>query len=122
MQAQPAQLIADTALAELIGIESQQRREMATQVASGEAGRLKAEDDQRREECLGPLIGEAQCRGALAVDLTGLGKAGEGRLTEGRIVADSLDVEQTSIGLSADLPQGGQVDQPLADPVSRGRR
>ena len=30
-------------------------------------------------------------------------------------MADSLDVEQTSVGAEADLPQRGQVVQPLAD-------
>lgn len=51
VEAQPAQLL---------GIEPQQWGQMAAQVASGEAGRLQAEDDQRRQQRLGALIGEAQ--------------------------------------------------------------
>jgi hypothetical protein len=31
------------------------------------------------------------------------------------VVADSLNVQQTSVGSEADLPQGGKVFQPLAD-------
>src|SRR5258708_2163611 len=34
-------------------------------------------------------------------------------LAECAVMADSLDVEQTSIGRKADLPQGGEVLQPL---------
>jgi len=30
-------------------------------------------------------------------------------------VADGLDVEETPVGVEADLPERGQVDQPLAD-------
>ncbi len=30
-------------------------------------------------------------------------------------MAESLDVQETSVGFKADLPQSGQVLQPLAD-------
>ena len=35
------------------------------------------------------------------------------------VVADSLDVEETSVGGEADLPQGGQVVSRLPIPKSR---
>ena len=40
---------------------------------------------------------------------------GEGGGAFGGVVADSLDVEQTSVGLKADLPQGWQVRQPFPE-------
>lgn len=39
----------------------------------------------------------------------------KGVFAYGTIVADSLDVQKTSVGLEADLPQGGKVVQPLAN-------
>ena len=36
-------------------------------------------------------------------------------LADGAVVADCLEVQQTSVGLEADLPQSGQVVQPLGD-------
>lgn len=38
----------------------------------------------------------------------------------GRVVAGSLDVQETPVGVEADLPQGGQVGQPFADPEVAG--
>jgi len=35
-------------------------------------------------------------------------------------MAESLDVEQTSVGGKADLPQRGQVGQPFPDPEVAG--
>ena len=34
---------------------------------------------------------------------------------DGTVLADPLDVQETSVGLEADPPQGGQVRQPFAD-------
>jgi len=31
------------------------------------------------------------------------------------VMAESLDVEQTSVGIKADLPQGGKVSQPSSN-------
>jgi hypothetical protein len=39
----------------------------------------------------------------------------EGACALDRVVADGLDAEEASVGLEADLPQGGQVVQPFAD-------
>lgn len=45
---------------------------------------------------------------------------GEGLLGVDRVVAESLDAQQASVGGEADLPQGGQVSQPFPDPVVTG--
>src|SRR6516225_3590001 len=34
---------------------------------------------------------------------------------EAAILADPLDVQETSVGLKADPPQGGEIGQPFAD-------
>ena len=36
-------------------------------------------------------------------------------MTVGGVVADALDVEEASVGGEADLPQRGQVRQPLPE-------
>ena len=89
---------------------------MLAQVAIGEPGGEETEDDQGREERLDPILLEAERGGSLAVDRDGLSNLRERRCAEVAIVADPLDVEQTSIGSEADLPERGQVRQPLADP------
>ena len=37
-----------------------------------------------------------------------------------RVVAESLDAQQAPVGGEADLPQGGQIGQPFADPEVGG--
>jgi hypothetical protein len=74
------------------------------------------------QEPLHPRVGEAQPGHPLPVDHDGVDDRGERPLTGGQAVADPLDVEQTSVGLEADLPQRGQVLQPLADPKVAGCR
>jgi hypothetical protein len=44
----------------------------------------------------------------------------EGLLGANRIVAESLDAQEASVGGEADLPQGGQVGQPFPDPEVAG--
>ena len=60
-------------------------------------------------------IAEPQRRGSLTIDLDRSDDLIESIFADRAVVAETLDVEQTSVGLEADLPQGGQVLQPLAD-------
>jgi hypothetical protein len=53
---------------------------------------------------LGALVAEAQRGGVLPVDVDGVGDGGEGVGSGDRVVADALDVEETSVGGEADLP------------------
>jgi len=48
-----------------------------------------------------------------------LGELLEHGVADDRVVTDRLGVEETPVGGEADLPQGGQVAQSLADPKSR---
>ena len=72
------------------------------------------------QEGLHALIFETESRGPLLGDdpraLNGLKTA----LTDRAVVADSLDVEQTSIGLEAYFPQGEEVLEPFPDPKIPG--
>ena len=43
------------------------------------------------------------------------GDGGEGTGPVDRVVAESLGVQETPVGLEADVRQGGQIMQPLAD-------
>jgi len=60
-------------------------------------------------------VGKGQRAGALTVDRHGLVDLTKRVFAHGAIVADRLDVQETSVGLEADLPQGGQIMQPFAD-------
>lgn len=64
---------------------------------------------------------EAQGGDALGLNYGGCADTCEGVFAVGGIGAGSLDVQETSVGLKADLPQRGEVAKPAADgevPVS----
>ncbi len=60
-------------------------------------------------------VAETQGGNALTVEGCGTCDVVERGFADGRVVADSLDVEETSVGVEADLPECGQVVQPFAD-------
>ena len=82
---------------------------MRTQIAIGEPVRQETIEDQDAQERLSPWVSEGQGGDALVADQLGTGHLPEGVLTEEAIVAELLDVEQTSIGLKADRPQRRQI-------------
>jgi hypothetical protein len=84
-------------------------------IAGGETPRQQTEDQQRPERCLHGHIGESQTAGPLPIDLDRFIHPMERVRAHGAVLADPLDVQQTSIGLEAQPPPGGQVGQPLAD-------
>ncbi len=103
------------------GIFPELGRQVVAQVGVGEAVRQQAEDAQDREEGLGARVGEAQPGHAgpgfgddRAGDLGQGGGSGDG------VVAECLGAQQAPVGGKADLPQRGQVGQPLADPEVAG--
>lgn len=88
---------------------------MFFQLAVGKAVGLEAADDDRGEQGVDARVTEAQPGGALAVHEYWLADLVEHGVTDDRVVTDRLGVEETPIGGEADLPQGGQVAQSLAD-------
>lgn len=92
-----------------------QRRDMLAQIPVGEAPREQTKQEQGGEEHQHSRIPETQGRGALLAHLHRLMNRLKGRFAQAAIMADSLDVQQTSVGVEADLAQGAQVLQPFAD-------
>ena len=88
---------------------------MSAEIAVGEPVGQEAEHDDGGKQGVDSRVGESECGRALTADDGGSGEVGEGGFTNGGVVADSLDVEETSIGGEADLPECGQVVQPFAD-------
>ena len=85
----------------------------------GEAVGQKSEHDHGAEKGMHPRVGESQGRSTLAADDGGLADLAEGDVADGRVVADSLDVEETSVGSEADLPESGRFSSRLPIPKSR---
>ena len=93
----------------------QQGSPMVPQIAVGKTPRQQTEHQQRAEQRLHGHVGEAQTAGPLPIDLDRFIDPMERVFADGTVLADPLDVQETSVGLEADPPQGGQVRQPLAD-------
>ena len=88
---------------------------MGSQVSVGEPGGQEAKDDQDAEQRLDARVAEAQRSCALVVDDDGLADLVKGLLADVAVRADSLDVEETLVGLEADLSQRGKVMEASAD-------
>ena len=89
---------------------------MGAQIAVAEPVGQQAEDDQGGEECLGAARVDRQGRYPRAgVGDGGAGQGVDGVGADGGVVAETLDGQQPSVGVEADLPQCGQVTQSLAD-------
>ena len=97
----------------LIRVLADQGSPLLPQIAIAEPRRQKAERDQRTPESLNLRVGEGQSRSPLLVNLNRTIHALEGSFGQHTVMADLLDFEQTSVGLEADLPQGGQVGSRL---------
>jgi hypothetical protein len=90
------------------------------EIPAGEPSWLVAVEDNRCEDGVDARVTEAECWGSLTIHQAGLGEFGEDGFAMDRVVADALDAEEASVGGEADLPQGGQVLQPFADPEVAG--
>ena len=79
------------------------------------------EHQQCLQQGVAAAVGEAQTRYAGAGGGgDGVGDGVQGVGAGDRVVAESLDVQQTSVGGEADLPQRGQIGQPFPDPEVAG--
>src|SRR3984893_16607776 len=85
------------------------------QSSATEAVGQEPERDETMQERLDAPIGEAQAPGALAARRDRAVDGLEGIFGEHAVVAQTLDVEQPSIGHKADLAQLRQIVQALAD-------
>jgi hypothetical protein len=89
--------------------------ESVAEVGIGKAVGEEPEEDEGVEQGLNTLVPEAQGRGSLLGDDARPLNGVERVLAKGAIVADSLDVEETSVGFEADPPECGKVVQPFSD-------
>jgi hypothetical protein len=115
MQAQPSQVVSHLAWGQLIWGEAQERRQQRPQVVIGEPLRQKSKGNESIEQGLDAWVSEAQGRHPLSRKRLRLVHLLEGVFSEKAIVADLLDVQETSVSLKADVPQSGQVFQPFAN-------
>src|SRR5262249_20528914 len=115
MQAKSPQMVRHLARSYVVGRLPQQGSPMVPQVAVGKTSGQQTKHQKRAEQSLHQHVGEAQGAGALSLDLDRLMDRAECVFADGTVLADPLDVEETSVGVEADPPQGGQVGQPFAD-------
>ena len=75
------------------------------------------QDEQQQDvtQALNARICESQVGGALVVDGDGFLHVLEGRFADEAVVADALDVEQTSVGGKADVAQLVEILDASAD-------
>lgn len=115
MQAQAAQVVGQLSRGQLVWGKAQEGCEQSTQLRIGEPLGQKPKSNQGTEQSLDAWVGKAQGRNPLpgydlrVVDLL------KSLFTQQAIVADLLDVQETSVGGEADEPQSGQIFQPFAD-------
>src|SRR3989304_4190602 len=111
----PSQVVSHLAWGELIWGEAQEGGEQHSQIVIGKPLRQKPKSNEGAEQGLDMRIGETQSRDPLAGNSLRLVDLLKGIFSQAAIVAEGLDVQKTSVGLKADLSQGGQVLQPFAD-------
>jgi len=106
---------------DFLRVLASQGAEERAKMAVGEAVGQQTEDAKGGKQALHAGAGDAKagdsgpgCCDDRVVD------GGEGGGAIGGVVADSLDVEQTSGGMKADLPQCWQVRQPFPRPKTAG--
>src|SRR5512135_3652302 len=102
VQPQPAQVVAHLPHSHVVGRLAQERGPMAPEIAAGETTGEQSEHQHRAEKGLHGRVREAQTAGSLSADLDRLIDTAERVFAHGTVLADPLDVQETSIGLEAD--------------------
>jgi threonine dehydrogenase-like Zn-dependent dehydrogenase len=94
--------------------------QQAADLLGGETGGQEAEEQEQLEEGLRAGTLQRQPGDTLAVHHLGMGHLLHRGVAHGRVRAEGLDVQQTSIGRKGQLPQGGQIAQAFAWLVAHG--
>ncbi len=115
VEAEPSEVVGHLACGHGLGVDAEEGREVSAEVAVGEPVGQESEHDDGGEQGVDARVAEAERGDALTVEGDGLRDVVERGFADGGVVADSLDVEETSVGVEADLPECGQVVQPFAD-------
>src|SRR3954462_9078205 len=109
VKAQAAEMVRHPASRVGDRIDTQHLRQQYTHFCIGKSLKLETEDSQHGQKRLHALIAKAECGGTLAIHFDRPYNLIKSILSDGTVVRDLLDVEQTSMGSKADLPQSGQV-------------
>ena len=114
VESKSAQFVGHATCGEAGGGQPEQGRQTLTQFAVGKASDLQSEAEYRRHESLHPGLTVTQACGALVVDHDRLGDLAQGHFTQRAVLRDLLDVQETSVGAEANLPQQRQILEALA--------
>jgi hypothetical protein len=79
--------------------QSEQRRQVRPEVTVTPAIGQQPKDDEQAQERLDDRVGEAQGGGPLPLDGDRAGDAGKRGFSDRTVVADALDVQETSVGI-----------------------
>ena len=115
VQTQTSEVVSHAPLGEFGWRDTQQVSQRLAQVFVGKTLRQQGKQHDDAEQRLYARVIEAQGRGSLAGNGDGLYDLLKSVFAERAIMADALDVQKASVGVEADLPQGGEVVQPFAD-------
>ncbi len=123
VHAQPPQVIAHLPAGDGLGGLAGELRDEGAQVAVSETTGQELEGAQGGEQGVRAQVTEPEPGNAGAgCGDDRAGDGGEGTGPVDRVVAESLGVQETPADLEADLCQGGQIMQPLADAEVNGGR
>ena len=115
MQTESPEVVGHPARGDVAGIDPQQWSDILPQIAIGKPAGLETEDHQGGQQLLHALVVEAKSRDPPTVHLEGSSHLAGSVLTDSAVVGQSLDVQETSVGLEADLAQHREVLEPPAD-------
>ena len=116
VETQAPQIVGHLPGAKVVGIEAQQLRNERPECPVPEPLGQQSEETQRLQESHHPGVAEAKGGSPLAENDVGPTQRLEGRAPEDAILAQLLDVQETSIGPETNLPKGRQISKPFADP------
>ena len=115
VETETPKIVCHSALCDLFGVDAKHLGQRLAEIFVGETVDLEGKHDKNAEKRLDTPVIETERRNSLPIYLEGLNDLIEGTLADCTVVADSLDIEKTSVGLEANLPQCGQVVQSFAD-------
>ena len=115
VKAKAPEIVCHPALGDLAGVDAKHLSQGFAEIFVGETVDLEGKPAKDAEQRLGTRVIEPESGDSLSTYVEGLNDLIECILADCTVVADSLDIEKTSVGLEANLPQCGQVVQSLAD-------
>src|SRR5215212_590973 len=115
MKAQSSEVVSHLSLRNLFWGDPQEVSQRLAEILVGKSSGLEDELHKDAQKRLDTRIVEAKRRDPLSLDSQRLNDSVQLSLANCTVVADSLNVKETSIGLEAYLPQSGQVVQSFAD-------